>query len=124
MKKEQIPDFPEITEEEKVRINALFEGYLFYRTSKDGGREFWCTKCGAHFHIEWLRRMDTPEERELLRVQHNEHSLCPKCGKVIKVKSVGKSRGRKNLAEWNKIAVLQVNDAGNVFVQAAWAMKD
>lgn len=122
--KEKIPEFPEITEEEKMRINALFEGYLFYQDTKNGGREFWCTRCGAHFHIEWLRKTDTPEERQLLRVQHNESGLCSKCGRAITVKNVGMSKGRKKLTEWNRIAVLQVSKVGHVFVQAAWAEKD
>ncbi len=118
------PEFEELTEEEKRLIDGLFPNYLFYKTLPNGDREFHCTHCRREFTKSRLARTDTPEDRKLMTANHGDLARCPLCGASATVKSVGKSKQRKNLWHREKAVVLHAVNHDRVEARCYFAEKD
>lgn len=119
-----MPEFPWIAPEDMERIGRLFDAYIFYETDRStGDRRCWSTCCGAEFAVEALPRTMTPEWRELMQAQHNREVRCPKCGRAVTLKNLGKAKSRKSLEAWGKVTVLQVGEGGVLFAQAFYLKK-
>lgn len=107
---------PELSDPEKLAINALFRAFLFKRNSTG---EVWTTCCRKHVFI----RPDTDNADEL-RILHAPHTpepqsrwdntpppkmreKCPYCGKEVTVKELRYSGRRKALLEYQRAVVLR-----------------
>lgn len=107
---------PELSDPEKLAINALFRAFLFKRNSTG---EVWTTCCRKHVFI----RPDTDNADEL-RILHAPHTpepqsrwdntpppkmraKCPYCGKKVTVKELRYSGRRKALREYQRAVVLR-----------------
>lgn len=107
---------PELSDPEKLAINALFRAFLFKRNSTG---EVWTTCCRKHVFI----RPDTDNADEL-RILHALHTpepqsrwdntpatkmraKCPYCGKEVTVKELRYSGRRKTLWEHQRAVVLR-----------------
>lgn len=107
---------PELSDPEKLAINALFRAFLFKRNSTG---EVWTTCCRKHVFI----RPDTDNTDEL-RILHAPHTpepqsrwdntpppkmrgKCPYCGKEVTVKELRYSGRRKALWEYQRAVVLR-----------------
>ncbi len=107
---------PELSDPEKLAINALFRAFLFKRNSTG---EVWTTCCRKHVFI----RPDTDNADEL-RILHAPHTpepqsrwdntpppkmrgKCPYCGKEVTVKELRYSGRRKALWEHQRAVVLR-----------------
>lgn len=107
---------PELSDPEKLAINALFRAFLFKRNSTG---EVWTTCCRKHVFI----RPDTDNADEL-RILHAPHTpepqsrwdntpppkmrgKCPYCGKEVTVKELRYSGRRKALWEYQRAVVLR-----------------
>ncbi len=107
---------PELSDPEKLAINALFRAFLFKRNSTG---EVWTTCCRKHVFI----RPDTDNADEL-RILHAPHTpepqsrwdntpppkmraKCPYCGKKVTVKELRYSGRRKALWEYQRAVVLR-----------------
>lgn len=107
---------PELSDPEKLAINALFRAFLFKRNSTG---EVWTTCCRKHVFI----RPDTDNADEL-RILHALHTpepqsrgdntpptkmraKCPYCGKEVTVKELRYSGRRKALWEYQRAVVLR-----------------
>lgn len=118
------PKFEELTEKEKRLIDGLFPDYLFYKTLPNGDREFHCTHCRREFTRSRLMRTDTPKDRKLMTASHGDPACCPLCGAVATVKSVGKSKQRKNLWHREKAVVLHAVNHDRVEARCYFAERD
>lgn len=107
---------PELSDPEKLAINALFRAFLFKRNSTG---EVWTTCCRKHVFI----RPDTDNADEL-RILHAPHTpepqsrwdntpppkmraKCPYCGEEVTVKELRYSGRRKALWEYQRAVVLR-----------------
>ena len=107
---------PELSDPEKLAINALFRAFLFKRNSSG---EVWTTCCRKHVFI----RPDTDNADELC-ILHAPHTpepqsrwdntpppkmraKCPYCGKKVTVKELRYSGRRKALWEYQRAVVLR-----------------
>ena len=107
---------PELSDPEKLAINAQFRAFLFKRNSSG---EVWTTCCRKHVFI----RPDTDNADELC-ILHAPHTpepqsrwdntpppkmraKCPYCGKKVTVKELRYSGRRKALWEYQRAVVLR-----------------
>ena len=118
------PEFEELTEEEKRLIDGLFPNYLFYKPMPNGDREFHCTHCRQVFIKARLTRTVTPEERKLMSVGHGDEVRCPLCGAAATVKSIGRSKQRKNLWHREKVVILHAVNHDRVEARCYFAQRD
>lgn len=123
MEDEKILDrFPVITEEDIQRINALFKPYVFYTTTKDGGRDCECSACNRRFHMARLARTETPERSRFMMARHNWKAACPICGQTVTLKNKGTCKSGANLEEWIRVVLLHARD-GEIYAQAGYVRK-
>lgn len=115
---------PKLNKEDLAGINRAFIPYLFYREHRDVGfRECWCTSCREHFAYAYTQRTMDDRHREFLAKHHNEWSVCPKCGRHVKMKETVRAKSCKSLKEWKRIVIVKpVKDA--VYLLALYAVKD
>ena len=118
------PEFEELTEREKELIDNLFPHYLFYDTMPNGDREFQCSHCRQRFIKSHLARTSSYEDRALMRVRHGDLRCCPLCGAVVTVKSLGKSKRRRNLWHREKVVVIHAANHDRVEARCYFAEKD
>lgn len=118
-----VEGFPPVSLEDIQRINRLFTAYVFYETDRRGDRTCLCTRCGRRYTVEGLPKLMTPEWRAFMAAHHNDPVTCPECGAAATLKSVGKSKGRKNLVEWANV-VLFHTDGPTVWAEAGYVRKD
>ena len=118
-----VEGFPPVSLEDIRRINRLFTAYVFYETDRRGDRTCLCTRCGRRYTVEGLPKLMTPEWRAFMAARHNDPVTCPECGAAATLKSVGKSKGRKNLVEWANV-VLFHTDGPTVWAEAGYVRKD
>ena len=115
---------PKLNKEDLAGINRAFTPYLFYREHRDAGfRECWCTSCREHFAYAYTQRTMDDQHREFLAKHHNEWSVCPKCGRHVKMKETARAKSCKSLTQWKRIVLVKpVKDA--VYLLALYAVKD
>lgn len=118
-----VEGFPPMSMEDIQRINRLFTAYVFYGAERNGDRLCICTRCGHRYMVEGSPRVETPKWRAFMAAHHNDPVICPECGAAATLKSVGKSRGRKNLVEWANV-VLFHTDGPTVWAEAGYVRKD
>lgn len=107
--------FPNLTEKDKRAINDCFTHYLFFK-STSSGKEFWCTACNEHFELEG-RGIRNNLEYDALTRNHNDCLRCPRCGKHVTVKNLGRSKTRQNLWEEQRIVILRVKSPNKIIAQ-------
>lgn len=96
-----------ITSSEAVKIETVFEPYLFYRGFSDGSKECFCTRCKEHYVFS-LSRTYSKEDLDFLYLKHNENGVCPKCHRNIIAKSIGKIKDGKALYDEKHVVLPQV----------------
>lgn len=130
---------PQMREEDLEQLNGLYPAYLF-RRRRTG--EVWTTCCGHHVRVQrdgpdeqsaaWAAVMQAPHHREpepwdgfCCHVgamsapppkPEPKPMACPICGRKAKVKELGRTGRRDNLAAWRRVVVLRVWEG------ALWAM--
>lgn len=116
---------PEIPQEYEHRINASFIPYLFYENNKkEGYRECWCTSCREHFFYDFTQRTETPEHYEFLGKKHNDWTVCPKCGRDVRAKEIGRAKSCRNLDEWRRFVCVLPKGKNAVFLACLYATKN
>lgn len=118
------PEFQELTEQEIKDIDGLFPQYLFYTAFPNGDREYRCTRCRSTTVQSRIRRTSTPEDRKLMNAYHGDVTRCPICGAVTTVKSLGKSKLRKNLWHREKVVVIHAINPEHVEARCYFAERD
>lgn len=107
---------PELSDPEKLAINALFRAFLFKRNSTG---EVWTTCCRKHVFIR--PDTDNADELRILSAPHTPEprnswdntpptkmrARCPYCGKEVTVKELRYSGRRKALWEYQRAVVLR-----------------
>lgn len=114
--------FPVITEEDVRRINAIFKPYVFYTTTRNGGRDCECSACNQKFHMARLVRTETPERSRFTMARHNWKAACPMCGQTVTLKNKGTCKSGANLEEWVRVVLLHALD-GEIYAQAGYVRK-
>lgn len=118
------PEFQELTEQEIKDIDGLFPQYLFYDTLPNSDREFQCTRCRNTTAQQRLKRTTTPEDRKLMNAHHGDIARCPICGAVASVKSLGKSKLRRNLWHREKVVVIHAVNPERVEARCYFAERN
>ncbi len=107
---------PELNDQEKLAINALFRAFLFKRNSTG---EVWTTCCRKHVFIK--PDTDNADELRILSAPHTpepksgwdntsppkRREKCPYCGKEVTVKELRYSGRRKGIWEYQRAVVLR-----------------
>ena len=123
---------PAPRETDLAGVNGIYPAYLF-RRRRTG--EVWTSCCGHHITARaedpaWRAVLDAPHHREpgsygvmchmgaMTRPPEPEPKLvaCPICGRLAKVKELGRTGKRDNLAAWRRVVVLRSWEG------ALWAM--
>lgn len=97
--------FPELSEEILNEINMRFRAYIFYKRKPDGSLDCECTHCRQKFVFPALQRTMTAADEEFLRAKHSQPGICPKCGRKIIFKALGKGTNWYNLTENHRFVV-------------------
>lgn len=120
LRDELLKGAPELSEEEKRKMNGIFQAYIFrIRRTK----EVWTSCCGAHKTLsgeisdaeyKLLTEEHTPEPivRQYWTVPMNKYEserrvTCPYCGAEAKLKELGKTGNRHNLWSYRRCIVLR-----------------
>ena len=101
--REILNGWPAVTQEDLVRMNDLFQHYLFFRRVNTLGLvtiDLRASCCGHQEIRPVLPRTQTPEHRELLdHLKHKEPWTCPWCGRSVRVMDLSRAGKRKALAQ-------------------------
>lgn len=111
---------PALREKDLTAVNDLYDAYIFRRRKT---REIWTSCCRKHAVLEKGHPiLDAPHVREPRPVRwgccvgawsapvedkNPEPTKCPLCGKIAKVKELGRSGNRKNLWSYRRVVVLR-----------------
>ena len=89
MENNAFSNMPSIPYDDMQWARKNFTDYLFFKTIKDGVREYTCTACGKKFERgrKVLLRTSTPNDRELSIAKPNDVCECPLCGQRLEVKN-------------------------------------
>lgn len=104
--REILNNWPTVTEQDLVRMNNLFQHYLFFRRVNTMGLvtiDLRTSCCGYRETRAELPRTESPEHRKLLdHLKHKESWTCPWCGRDVTVINLSKAGKRKSLShtEW------------------------
>lgn len=71
---------PEIPEEWMTEAKRHFPAYLTFTRDRCGTTEYTCTRCNGTGMVKPLERTQTPADRAILQMRHNETVTCPLCG--------------------------------------------
>lgn len=73
-------EIPEIPEEWMTEAKRHFPAYLTFTRDRCGTTEYTCTRCNGTGTVKPLERTQTPADRAILQMRHNETVTCPLCG--------------------------------------------
>lgn len=73
-------EIPEIPEEWMTEAKRHFPAYLTFTRDRCGTTEYTCTRCNGTGTVKPLERTQTPADREVLQMRHNDTVICPLCG--------------------------------------------
>lgn len=114
---------PSLREADLIEINALFPSYLF-RRRRTG--EVWTSCCGQHVIVEKdspvLLAEHYPEPKNAgaltapMPKTAVQEAKCPVCGQLCKVKELGRTGERDNLAAYRNVVALRWHEG------ALWAV--
>lgn len=119
-----LKEFPGLSKAELETANGFFTPYLFFE-NVEGGRRVW-TSCCYHDGELWekLPRTETPQNRAVMALNHNDECECPYCHKKVTAKNVKKVGKGKRLEEYVPILFLHTSkDGGTIYAQGYWAWK-
>lgn len=116
---------PNFTQEDTDEMNMLFTPYLFFCDHRDKDcRECWCSSCGEHFYYDFSQRLETPEHYNFIRKNHNEQTICPRCGRTVTAKNIHRAKKCLNLEEWKRVVLVKPKGKNTVFLVCAHVYKD
>ncbi|HIZ93719.1 MAG TPA: hypothetical protein H9963_04515, partial [Candidatus Flavonifractor avicola] len=125
--REILNSWPTVTEEDLVRMNDLFQHYLFFRRVNTLGLvtiDLRASCCGHRETRPVLPRTETPEHRDLLdHLRHKEVWTCPWCGRKVTVINLSKAGKRKSLAQ-RELTVLLHTRGDALYADALALRKD
>lgn len=73
-------ELPEIPAEWMAEAKRRFPAYLTFIRDRCGTTEYTCTRCNGTGTVKPLERTQTPADRAILQMRHNETVTCPLCG--------------------------------------------
>lgn len=73
-------EIPEIPEEWMAEAKRHFPAYLTFTRDRHGTTEYTCTRCNGIGTVKPLERTQTPADRAILQMRHNDAVTCPLCG--------------------------------------------
>lgn len=73
-------ELPEIPAEWMMEAKRHFPAYLTFIRDRCGTTEYTCTRCNGTGTVKPLERTQTPADRAILQMRHNETVTCPLCG--------------------------------------------
>lgn len=113
-----IPPLRESTEE---MIRDSFPVILWYR-SKGTGKEYWCSRCGAHETVKKVQRLITDDEMKLLYSGHKDKTRCPSCCRLGEMACIGRVRNASRYAKWHWFLIVQPVSENEVWMREteAW----
>lgn len=78
---------PEIPAEWMAEAKRRFPAYLVFTREKAGDVAYCCTRCDGEGTVRRVARTQTPADRQLLALRHNETTVCPLCGEEVTAKN-------------------------------------
>lgn len=80
-------ELPEIPAEWMTEAKRHFPAYLTFTRDRCGTTEYTCTRCNGTGTVKPLERTQTPADRQMLALRHNETTVCPLCGEEVTAKN-------------------------------------
>lgn len=112
---------PELTADQLSEINREFTAYIFYE--KENQKHF--NAAGVLYTVKMYHCNCTSCNEEFYHdfdgLKHNDTAVCPLCGRTAMLKHI--SRGKKNLYEQCRVAVICPENENKVWVRAFYAFK-
>ncbi len=121
--KEAFADLPPLRGSTVEAMLDSFPVVLWYKSHKDG-KEYWCSRCGAHERIKKVQRTVTPEERKLLWSRHGYETECPSCGRMAKVACIGVARRPYRYEKSHWFLIVQPVSEREVYMREVHAWYD
>ncbi len=117
--KEVFAELPPLRESTVEAILDSFPVVLWYKTVKGagGGKEYWCSRCGAHKTIRKAQRIITNEEQKFLWSRHGFRAECPSCGRTGILACIGTARRPYRYRKWHWFLVVQPVSERDVWVR-------
>lgn len=80
-------ELPEIPAEWMTEAKRHFPAYLVFTREKTGDVTYCCTRCDGEGTVRRVARVQTPADRQMLALRHNETTVCPLCGEEVTAKN-------------------------------------
>lgn len=80
-------ELPEIPAEWMAEAKRHFPAYLVFTREKTGDVTYCCTRCDGEGTVRRVARTQTPADRQMLALRHNETTVCPFCGEEATAKN-------------------------------------
>lgn len=119
-----LKEFPGLRKKDLDTADSFFKPYLFFE-NVTGGRRVW-TSCCHHDGDLWKvnPKMETPRQRTVMGLKHNDECECPYCHRSVTAKNVKQMGTGKRLKQYIPILFLHTSRNGQtVYAQGYWAMK-
>ena len=81
-------ELPEIPAEWMAEAKRRFPAYLVFTREETGDVAYCCTRCDGEGTVRRVARTQTPADRQILVLRHNESTVCPRCGEEVTAKNV------------------------------------
>ena len=80
-------EISEIPKEWMTEAKRHFPAYLVFTREKTGDVIYCCTRCDGEGTVRRVARVQTPADRQMLALRHNETTVCPLCGEEVTAKN-------------------------------------
>lgn len=80
-------ELTEIPAEWMTEAKRHFPAYLVFTREKTGDVTYCCTRCDGEGTVRRVARVQTPADRQMLALRHNETTVCPLCGEEVTAKN-------------------------------------
>ncbi len=121
--KEAFSTLPALRESTVEMMLDSFPVVLWYKSVK-GGKEYWCSRCGAHETLKKVAQIVTAEEQKLLWSRHGYDTECPSCGRMAKVACIGTAKRPYRYEKSHWFIVVQPVSENEVWMREIHAWYD
>lgn len=119
--KEVFASLPALRESTVEMMLDTFPVVLWYKSQRDG-KEYWCSRCGAHDVVKKLQRTVTNDEMKLLWSRHKDKTRCPACGREGQMACIGTVKVPDRYRKYHWFLIVQPVSENEVWIREtkAW----
>ncbi len=116
---------PKLSDTDIQTINESYSPYMFYKNdAKTDTQHCICSSCRKHFDVSYTQRTVTPADREFLQASHNQQVICPKCGRTVQKKQIGRVKNCATLGDYQRFVFVKRRSEQEVYLIYAYTYKE